>query len=61
VVHAGGEVQIVGRDEGRKAARPDERGERTEHVVGGLRVEIAGRLVGQQHPHLFKATRTRES
>jgi hypothetical protein len=32
-----------------RAARPDQRGKRAEYVIGGLRVEIAGRLVGQQH------------
>ena len=40
----------MGGDEGREAARLHQRGERAKHVVGGLRIEIAGRLVGQQHP-----------
>jgi hypothetical protein len=60
-VPAGGKVQIVGGDEGGEAACPDQRCKRAEHMIGGLWVEIAGRLVGQQHPHLFKATRRRES
>ena len=60
-VHAGGEVHIVGGDEGREAARPDQRCKRAEHVVGGLRVEIAGRLVGQQHPRpIGDCTRNRD-
>ena len=36
-----------------RAARPlalTSARKRAEHVVGGLRVEVAGRLVGQQHP-----------
>src|ERR1700684_2020814 len=49
-VHAGGEVQIVRGDEGREAARLDQRCKRAEHTIGGLRVEIAGGLVSQQHP-----------
>ena len=47
-VHAGGEVQVVGGDQGGEAGRLDQRGEGPEHVVGGLGVEIAGRLVGEQ-------------
>jgi len=49
-VHAGGEIHVVRGDEGREPARFDQLGERAEHMVGRLRIEIAGRLVGQQHP-----------
>ena len=31
-----------------EARRPDQLRQRVEHVVGGVRIEIAGRLVGQQ-------------
>ena len=35
-------------DEGGEAGRLDQRSKGPEHMVGGLRVEVAGRLVGEQ-------------
>ena len=47
-VHARGDLHVVGGDHHGQAGRADQLRERVEHVVGGVRVEIAGRLVGQQ-------------
>ena len=47
-VHAAGELHVVGRDQRGEAGGAHELRQRVEHVVGGARVEIAGRLVGQQ-------------
>src|SRR5579883_3548701 len=44
-VHARGEIEIMRRDQRGEAARLDQRGERREDMVGGLGIEIAGRLV----------------
>jgi hypothetical protein len=38
----------VGGDEGREAGRFDERREGSEDMVGGLGIEIAGRLISEQ-------------
>jgi hypothetical protein len=40
----------MGRDQGGKPGRPDDRVERLENMDGGFRIEIAGRLVGEQYP-----------
>ena len=47
-IHAAGEFHVVGRDEGREAGGADELRQRVEHMARGVRVEIAGRLVGEQ-------------
>ena len=47
-VHAGRQVHVVGGDDGGEAGGPHELRQRAEHMLGGVRVEIAGRLVGQQ-------------
>ena len=47
-VHARGELHVMGCDQGRKPGRPDDRLKRREHMVRGLRIEISGRLVGEQ-------------
>ena len=47
-VHARGDVHVVGGDDDREAGGLHQLGERGEHVLGGARVEISGRLVGQQ-------------
>ena len=48
-IHAGGEIGIVGGDQGRHAGLADQRQELAEHRVGGRRIEVAGRLVSQEH------------
>ena len=47
-VHARGELHVVGGDHGGEARGAHELRQRLEHVLGGARIEIAGRLVGQQ-------------
>ena len=47
-VHARGDVHVVGRDDDGEPGGAHQLGQRVEHVLGGARVEIAGRLVGQQ-------------
>ncbi len=49
-VHAAGELHVVGRDQHRDLGRLDQLHQGLEHVVGGVRIEIAGRLVREQHP-----------
>src|ERR1700730_3833641 len=45
-----GQLHIMGRDQGGKPGRPDDRVERLENMDGVFRIEIAGRLVGAQYP-----------
>jgi hypothetical protein len=47
-VHALDQDEIVGGDEGREVGGPHQRDKRRKHVVGGVGVEIGGRLVGQE-------------
>ena len=47
-VHARRELHVVGGDQRREAGGAHQLRQRVEHMVGGARVEIAGRLVGQQ-------------
>ena len=47
-IHLRGDVEIVGGDDGGKPGRAHQLPERAEHVIGGVDVEIAGRLVGEQ-------------
>src|SRR3974377_899631 len=47
-VHALGEIEVVRRDDGGKPRGLQELTQRVEDVVGGVLVEIAGRLVGKQ-------------
>ena len=49
---AGGEGRVVGRDDDRRAALRREAREEVDHVGAGLRVEVAGRLVGEDHARL---------
>ena len=46
-VHAPRQVEVVGGDQRGHARRVDEMQQRIEHVLGGVRVEVAGRLVGK--------------
>ena len=46
-VHAGRQLQVVGGDERGNAGGADEMHQRVEHMRGRVRVEVAGRLVGQ--------------
>ena len=46
-VHARGEVRVVGGDQRGGAGVAHDLEQQREHVLGGVRVEIAGRLVGQ--------------
>jgi hypothetical protein len=39
----------MGRDQGGKPGRPDDRVERRENMASGFRIEIAGRLAGEQN------------
>ena len=43
-----GELHVVGGDQGGEARGAHELRQRVEHMVGGVRIEIAGRLVGEQ-------------
>src|SRR6202020_2059964 len=45
-IHARGDLEIVGGDDGGKARRAHQLGERAERVLGGAHIEIAGRLGG---------------
>ena len=47
-VHARGEVQVVGRDERGEPRGAHDGDQRLEDVAGRVRVEVAGRLVGEQ-------------
>ncbi len=47
-IHSPGQFEIVGGDDGRQSRSTDKLRERIEHMVGRMRIEIAGRLVGQQ-------------
>ena len=47
-VHAAGKLQVVGGDDRGEARGAHELRERLKDVLGGARVEIAGRLVGEQ-------------
>lgn len=47
-VHAGGEFMIVGGNQRREARLAHQRLQRVEYIMRGLRIEIAGRLVGEQ-------------
>ena len=47
-VHAGGKLEIVGGDQRRHAGLAHEAQQLLEHALGGGRVEIAGRLVGEE-------------
>src|SRR3546814_10389472 len=47
-VHALGEIQVMGGDDGGEAAVAYQVEELGEDAVGGVGVEVAGRLVGQQ-------------
>ncbi len=49
-VHLRGEVHVVGRDQGCETRGADDRDQGLEHVACGVRVEVAGRLVGEQQP-----------
>ncbi len=49
-VHARGELGVVRRDQRRHAGVAHEAEQHVEHPAGGLRVEVAGRLVGEQQP-----------
>jgi hypothetical protein len=44
----GGEIEVVGRDQGREAGMADEVEECVQHPVAGRLVEVAGRLVAEQ-------------
>src|SRR5690349_12291466 len=48
-VHAAGELEVVRGDERGEAGLAHDVDERAHHVLGGVDVEIAGRLVAQQH------------
>ena len=45
-----GDIHIVGGDDDGEPGGAHQLRQRVEHVLGGVRVEIAGRLVGQQNP-----------
>ena len=47
-VHAPGKFHVVGANQRGKARHVHELGKRRKHVIGGFRIEVAGRLVGQQ-------------
>ena len=49
-VHPAGQLHVVGRDQHRHPGRLDQLHQRIEHVIGGVRIEISGRLVRQQRP-----------
>ena len=49
-VHAAGELHVVGRDQHRDPRRLHQLHQRMEHMIGGVRIEVAGRLVRQQRP-----------
>ena len=49
---AGREVVVVRGDDHRRAVLGGEPGEQVDHVGARLRVEVAGRLVGEDHPRL---------
>ena len=49
-VHPAGELHVVGRDQHRDLRRLHQLHQRLEHVIGGVRIEVSGRLVRQQHP-----------
>src|SRR5690606_28170729 len=48
-VHQPGQFVVMGGDEGGKARLPRQRLQRLEDITGRFRVEVARRLVGQQH------------
>lgn len=48
-VHPPGQFVVMGRHERRSALGPDGIAESGEHRVRGIRIEIPGRFVGQQH------------
>ena len=48
-IHAGGEIEIMGGDEGGEASVADEAHQRVEDGVGGLGIEIAGGFIGEEH------------
>ena len=48
-VHPAGQFHVMGRDQGRKPGCPDDGVERLENMDSGFRIEIAGRLVGEQY------------
>ena len=47
-VHAGGEVHVVGGDEGGELGGADDGHQSLEDAAGGVGVEVAGGLVGEQ-------------
>src|SRR5581483_5559677 len=49
---AGGEAGVVRRDDHRRAALGGEPGEQVDHVGARFRVEVPGRLVGEDYPRL---------
>src|SRR5438105_9049738 len=56
---AGGEIRVVRRDDDRRTAPLREAGEQLDDVRARLRVEIPGRLVGEDHPR-FVPERARD-
>ena len=48
-VHALGELQVVGGDDGGEAGGAYQLGECVEHAVGGAQIEVSGWLVGKQN------------
>lgn len=49
-VHLPSEIEIMRRDQRGEAGSTGKRDQRAEDMLGGMRVEIAGRLVRQQQP-----------
>jgi hypothetical protein len=47
-VHPARQLHVMGRNQGGKPGHPDDRVERRENMDSGLRIEIAGRLVGER-------------
>ena len=61
-IHPAGQFHVVGRDQHRDPRRPHQLHQRVEDVIGGLRVEVAGRLVRKQRPRrVGHRTRNRDA
>ena len=49
-IHAARQLHIVGCDQHCHSGRPDQLHQRLEHVIGSMRIEIAGRLIRKHCP-----------